>query len=264
MPEQEINSYRLTSQEEPTDQMLATLMKEVAEKAKAKSEEAHKKFFQGVRHLIRQQATNRRKEFDDSCHKPVLIVIAGPNGSGKTSVTSQILQHEWMENSVYINPDHIAQEKFGDWNSREAIMQAAKYAEALRENCLVERKSLIFETVLSAEDKVDYICRAMNAGFFVRLFFICTASPAINASRIASRVLEGGHDVPISKIISRYQKSISNCCLLSKLVDRAYIYDNSREFKDAVLLFRLNESKLVQRTAEHIPEWAIPLYKDDL
>lgn len=52
-------------------------MKEVAEEAKAKSEEANKKFFQGVRHLIRQQATNRKKDYDASCHKPVLIVIAG-------------------------------------------------------------------------------------------------------------------------------------------------------------------------------------------
>lgn len=42
--------------------------------------------------------------------KPVLIVIAGPNGSGKTSVTSKILQHEWMEDSVYINPDIVAQD----------------------------------------------------------------------------------------------------------------------------------------------------------
>ena len=60
----------------------------------------------------------------DSFHRPVLIVIAGPNGSGKTSVTSKILHHEWMENSIYINPDIIAQEKFGDWNSKEAIMKA--------------------------------------------------------------------------------------------------------------------------------------------
>ena len=50
-------------------------------------------------------------------HKPVLIVIAGPNGSGKTSVTSKILHHEWMENVVYINPDLVAQERFGDWKT---------------------------------------------------------------------------------------------------------------------------------------------------
>ena len=35
MPEKEMN-YRLTSMEEPTDQMLATLMKEVVEEAKKK------------------------------------------------------------------------------------------------------------------------------------------------------------------------------------------------------------------------------------
>ena len=68
--------------------------------------------------------------------KPVLIVVAGPNGSGKTSVTSKILQHKWLEDSVYINPDIVAQERFGDWNSKEAIMKAVKYCENWREKCL--------------------------------------------------------------------------------------------------------------------------------
>ena len=48
-------------------------------------------------------------------HKPVLIVIAGPNGSGKTTITSRVLHHEWLEDSIYINPDNIAQNMFGDW-----------------------------------------------------------------------------------------------------------------------------------------------------
>ena len=46
-----------------------------------------------------------------SNHRPVLIVIAGPNGSGKTSVTSKILHHEWLEDSEYINPDNVARAK---------------------------------------------------------------------------------------------------------------------------------------------------------
>lgn len=189
-------------------------------------------------------------------HKPVLIVIAGPNGSGKTSVTSKILRHEWMEDAIYINPDVVAQERFGDWNSKEAVMQAVKYCEDMREQCLRNRQSLIFETVLSAPDKIEYMRRAINAGFFVRLFFVCTESPIVNAARIASRVMEGGHDVPIGKIISRYQKSIMNCCIIAREVHRAYIYDNSKNDADACLLFRFADGALTKQYVEDLPEWA--------
>lgn len=140
------------------------------------------------------------------------MIVAGPNGSGKTSITGQILKHEWIEGCVYINPDEIARDKFGDWNSPEAVLKAVKFATSWREQCIDKSESLIFESVLSASDKIAYIKRAKDAGYFIRLFFVGTDHPSINASRIAKRVLDGGHDVPIPKIISRYSKSIANCC----------------------------------------------------
>lgn len=192
-------------------------------------------------------------------HRPVLIVIAGPNGSGKTSVTSRILRHEWMEDSEYINPDNVARDIFGDWNDQNAVFKAAQYCNDWREQCLAERKSHIFETVMSANDKVDYILRAKAAGFFIRLFFVSTESPTINAKRVANRVLNGGHDVPIPKIISRYDKSIANCRILSSIVDRLYVYDNSVEDTEAKLLFRLREGELIKRYVETLPHWAAPI-----
>ena len=78
----------------------------------------------------------------DSAHKPILIVIAGPNGSGKTTITSRLLKSEWLEDAVYINPDNVAQEKFGDWNSPEAVINAAQYCEGWREKCLSEKRIL--------------------------------------------------------------------------------------------------------------------------
>jgi predicted ABC-type ATPase len=108
---------------------------------------------------------------------------------------------------------------------------------------------LIFETVLSALDKVAFVQRAQEKGFFTRLFFISTDYPEINASRVARRVLEGGHDVPISKIISRHDKSIANCALLAPLVDRLYVYDNSVEDAFPALLFRASKGKLVKQYA---------------
>jgi predicted ABC-type ATPase len=196
-------------------------------------------------------------------HKPVLIVIAGPNGSGKTTITTQILQHEWMEDAVYVNPDQIAKDKFGDWNSPEAIMQSVKYCETLREDCLRERKSLIFETVLSADDKLDYIRRAHDAGFFIRFFFVATSHPSINASRIARRVMKGGHDVLITKVISRYYKSILNCRRVSQIVDRTYIYDNSIDNQEARLLFRMVDGKVFKRYTADMPEWAETILSDN-
>jgi predicted ABC-type ATPase len=190
--------------------------------------------------------------------KPVLIVIAGPNGSGKTSITSKILQHEWVENCVYINPDNIARDTFGDWNSKEAVLDAARLAMKIREECIEEGKGLIFETVLSAEDKIDFILRAKAKGYFIRLFFVGTDSPTINASRIAQRVMEGGHDVPITKIISRYGKSITNCCFVSSIVDRAYVYDNSIDFAQPHLLFRVGDA-VVTKEYRSINEWAKPI-----
>jgi predicted ABC-type ATPase len=197
-------------------------------------------------------------------YKPELIIIAGPNGSGKTSVTKRFLHHEWAEGTIYINPDEVANEMYGDWNSLEAVLSAAKFSEEWRERGLLERKSFVFETVMSAIDKVDFIAKAKKYGFFIRLFFISTENPKINASRIADRVMKGGHDVPIPKIISRYYKSIENCKTVSTIVDRLYVYDNSVDGEEAKLQFRLVNGKMGKMYVTDLPEWAQAILPDDL
>ena len=189
-------------------------------------------------------------------HKPELIIIAGPNGSGKTSITQKFLHHEWVEGTIYINPDQVAKDIFGDWNDSSSVLKAANYCADLREQCLAEKKSFVFETVFSAMDKIDFVIRAKKAGFFIRIFFISTYDPSINASRIAKRVMKGGHDVPISKIISRYNKYIQNCKIVSTIVDRLYVYDNSVDNAEAKALFRLSSGQLIKQYENEIPEWA--------
>ena len=191
--------------------------------------------------------------------KPTLCVIAGPNGSGKTSTTVQLLANEWSEGSLYINPDNIAQEKFGDWNSPDAVMKAAKYATDLRYKCLNEKRDFVFETVFSSDEKLEFLRKAHESGFFIRFFYVCTSNPMINVSRITKRYLEGGHEVPISKIISRYYKSYVNATKAISFVDRAYIYDNSVEDHLPQLLFRMTEGKVFKQYTDDIPEWAQPL-----
>ena len=87
-------------------------------------------------------------------HKPVLIVIAGPNGSGKTSVTTHLLHHEWMEDAIYINPDMIAQERFGD------CANAAQYAD----------KTYLYDNSIDNHEVIP-LCR-MNFGKMAKQYTV--------------------------------------------------------------------------------------------
>ena len=96
--------------------------------------------------------------------QPRLIVVAGPNGSGKTPITEQLLRHTRMDGCEYVNPDNIARDVFGDWNAPEAVLAAAQKAAEIWTKCLTEHRSLAFETVLSAPDKIKFIRHAKASG----------------------------------------------------------------------------------------------------
>jgi predicted ABC-type ATPase len=108
---------------------------------------------------------------------------------------------------------------------------------------------------MSAPDKISFVQKAKQKNYYIRLFFIVTDNPQINAARVAYRVMMGGHDVPISKIISRYYKTIANCSLLVPVVDRLYVYDNSVDNAFPQLLFRASDGKLIKQYTP-VNDWA--------
>lgn len=67
--------------------------------------------------------------------------------------------------------------------------------------------------------------------------------------------------MPISKVISRYYKSLLHVHDAIPFVDRAYIYDNSIENQIPQLLFRTVNGTLFKQYLEEIPEWAQFLLK---
>jgi predicted ABC-type ATPase len=186
--------------------------------------------------------------------KPVLLVIAGPNGAGKTTVTVRLRREKWSDNVEYLNPDDIARDRFGDWNSPQASLDAARWTTARREELLTQRAGIAFETVFSTHDKLHFLAQAKAAGYFVRLFFVGTSDPRINAARVANRVIRGGHTVPIDKIVSRYGKSLANLGPAIEIADRVYIYDNSVENVDARLCARTVDGTL-RKIYGPLPAW---------
>lgn len=187
--------------------------------------------------------------------KPVLCIVAGPNGSGKTTTTEQLLKNEWGADSFYINPDIIAKEKYGDWNSSDAVLKAAREATRLRYEYLDKGVDFVFETVFSSGEKMDFLRKAKEAGFFIRIFYVCTESPLININRIAQRYLNGGHEVPISKTISRYFGSLRNLKEAIKIADRVYLYDNSVDNSAPRLILRTSDGKIAKQYTDDIPLW---------
>ncbi len=188
--------------------------------------------------------------------QPVLIVVAGPNGSGKTTLTARLKQDHWSDGVEYLNPDDIARDRFGDWNSPEAVLAAARWTENRREELLRSRSGIAFETVLSAPDKLRFLERARAAGYFIRAFFVGTSNPTINAARVAGRIVQGGHQVPIEKIVSRYGRSLANLQILSEIAQRTYVYDNSIDGVDARLCARLQDG-LLRKLYANPPAWVM-------
>ncbi|MBX9743533.1 MAG: zeta toxin family protein [Chthoniobacterales bacterium] len=204
--------------------------------------------------------------------KPVLVVVAGPNGSGKTTATRTLYNKypKWVEGLLAINPDVIAEKEFGSWNDPSAVMKAAQRAEEMREKCLGKRQSFLFETVLSIPDKVDFIRRAKKEGFFIRFIYISTNTPEVNALRIAWRVEQGGHTVPEDKIYARYERSLKLALEAASIVDRAYFIDNSRDLSEEAFLgkqlpiFRMSHGIVakVYIPEEEFPDWIKPIYRN--
>ena len=149
---------------------------------------------------------------------PEIVVFAGPNGSGKSTFTE--LLRPPMD---YINADEIKKIlKCSD-------LEAAQIAEQQREDHLANMREFCFETVMSTDRNLKLLQRAKEKGYFIRCYSILTLDPIINIEHVKSRVIEGGHDVPADKIISRYNRALDLVKDVIMASDVCHIYDNSND-----------------------------------
>ena len=108
------------------------------------------------------------------------------------------------------------------------------------------------ETVMSHPSKLEFIKRAKEKGFKVYLYFVTLADPALNKHRVKTRVQEGGHDVDENKIVNRYYRTMEYLLPALRLVDEAYLFDNSkREAK----MFAVKKDRVLEIQGEFIPRW---------
>ncbi len=183
--------------------------------------------------------------------RPLMVAICGPNGAGKSTFYEAHIKPSGLR---YVNADVLAREL--DIES----YQAAKVAWAIREAFVGMGESFVFETVLSdpVGDKVDFMQRAQQEGYTVVLCFIGVSGPEVSEQRVSMRVLQGGHDVPNEKLVSRYPRTLVNLQRAIGKLNHVWVFDNDdlREPYRKVAVFE-HGNLVVQEGA--VPAWLRPV-----
>lgn len=162
--------------------------------------------------------------------KVVCTILAGPNGSGKSSIFEGL-----NSPGRFINAD-IEARRLNPTNPEAASFAAGKVV--LRELAIAiqARESFVYETTLSSHQSVELIRRALDAGYRVELVFVALHDADLNVSRVATRVVEGGHDIPEPVIRRRYETSMARLGTAIRLVHSTMIHDNSAVSGPGLLL----------------------------
>jgi predicted ABC-type ATPase len=130
---------------------------------------------------------------------------------------------------------------------------ASVAADFIRHKLLDAGVTFTFETVMSSEDKIEFLKKAQEHGFRTYLYYVATEDPEINISRVASRVAEGGHPVPTDKIVERYRRSLGLLADAVQYVNRAYIFDNSSDNK--VWVAEVTDNDILELKTDVMPNW---------
>ena len=157
---------------------------------------------------------------------PRCIVIAGPNGSGKTTFATEFLP-SYAKVVRFVNADLIAG---GLSPLRPELAAIAAGRLLLREldRLANDGADFAFESTLSGVSYVSFLKRWKKAGYRIEIIYLTLPSAGIALRRIAKRVKQGGHDIPRADVVRRFQRSRDNFERIYKSIADAWtVYDNS-------------------------------------
>jgi predicted ABC-type ATPase len=201
--------------------------------------------------------------------RPVLFVLAGVNGAGKSSIGGFLLE---QAGATWFNPDAFARELAARTGGRQQDANAEAWAEGFRrlDEAMAEGRDYAFETTLGGRTVPDRI-RSAAATHDILIWFCGLSSPDLHVRRVRARVEAGGHDIPEASIRERHPRAIRNLIGLVPHLAHLHVYDNSAEaapgeaIPDPVLVLEMRHGAVVfpapddAKALRRTPDWARPI-----
>jgi len=212
--------------------------------------------------------------------RPAAFVLAGHNGSGKSTLWYErlvsklempLINADRLTTSILPEPDQ--HRRLPSWaqslrdNDQRWQELSQQGVTAFKQLVIRQRIPFAFETVFSHwkkrqdgtyESKVDDIVELQESGYFVVLLFVGLASASLSVARVATRRQQGGHAVPVPKLVNRYPRTQMAVGKAAPVADMTLFFDNSRSFDEAFALVR------VQRKNSVLFDCRDPAYSVDL
>ena len=155
-----------------------------------------------------------------------IYIVAGCNGAGKTTASYTILP-EILDCKEFVNADEIAR-GLSPFQPESVAFEAGRIMLHRIDNLLLEGENFAFETTLASKTFASFLRKAKKSGYQLTLLFFWLNSKELAIKRVATRVKEGGHNIPEDVIRRRYDRGLMNFFeLYLPIVDNWMLIDNS-------------------------------------
>lgn len=207
------------------------------------------------------EAVAQVREAQTQTRKPLAIIVAGHNGSGKSTMWRQdlsgslqmpLINADRLALSIYPEadddgflPDWAAAMRDGDpaWLriTQQGVTSFIGHAMAAKAPFAMET---VFSHELVREDgvretKIDLIREMQQAGYFVLLFFVGLTNADLSVLRVSTRVAQGGHGIPEPRLRERFPRTQRIVGEAATVADATIMADNSRTAAEAFTVCRV-------------------------
>lgn len=181
--------------------------------------------------------------------KPHLIIIAGCNGSGKStysqSFTDKIIPFDY-DKQFLVNYESLLDSDIRDVMASNLTIN--QFTEQIN-TAFEAKKSFCYETNFH-ENPLFWAKKAKELGYQIDLIFFCLSKIEIAEKRVYYRTKNLGHFVSNKTIKERWKLGYKNANLYFSFFDYVLFLDNSRDYEKLTYLFEIikkNENEIELR-----------------